>query len=228
MPSLVPGRGSSFSPHKHHLILVVIWNQRDTKQFIDHQIAWFLQRFEKFWNFLRFHAAFFHIYNENFNEMKIPHVTSTRQLQKDRDQLRAEAHRKGGETSWAAFRDMCNKIKSLVGKARRSFLANALSSKRPKEVWKVIHRVLHPSPKPLCEDPEKLNRYFISTAARTLGTKPDSTHDFRAIQKERQVLNNDMMKACNEHNRTHTKVKGHYQYINGGHFSFDNVLEYLK
>ena len=100
-----------------------------------------------------------------------------RQLQKDRDQLRAEAHKKGGETSWAAFRDVRNKIKSVVSKARRSFLANALSSKRPKEVRKVIHRVLHPSPKPLREDPEKLNRYFISTAARTLGTKPDSTHD---------------------------------------------------
>ena len=41
----------------------------------------------------------------------------------------------------------------------------------------MIHRVLHPSPKPLREDPEKLNRYFISTATRTFGTKPDSTHD---------------------------------------------------
>ena len=100
-----------------------------------------------------------------------------RQLQKDRDQLRAEVHKNGGETSWAAFRDVRNKIKSVVGKARRSFLAIALSSKRPKEVWKVIHRVLHPSPKPIREDPEKLNRYFISTATRTLGTKPDSTHD---------------------------------------------------
>ena len=89
-----------------------------------------------------------------------------RQLQKDRDQLRAEAHKKGGETSWAAFRDVRNKIKSVVDKARRSFLANALLSRRPKEVCKVIDRVLHPSPKPLREDPEKLNRYFISTAHR--------------------------------------------------------------
>ena len=56
-------------------------------------------------------------------------------------------------------------------------MANALSSRRPKEVWKVIHRVLHPSPKPLREDPEKLNRYFISTATTTLVAKPDSTHD---------------------------------------------------
>ena len=54
-----------------------------------------------------------------------------RQLQKERDQLRAEAHKKGGETSWAAFRDVRNKIKPVVGKARRSFLANALSSRRP-------------------------------------------------------------------------------------------------
>ena len=72
-----------------------------------------------------------------------------RQLQKDRDQLRVEAHKKGGETSRAAFRDVRNKIKSVVGKARWSFLANALSSKRPNEVWKVIHQVLHPSFKPL-------------------------------------------------------------------------------
>ena len=93
-----------------------------------------------------------------------------RQLQKDRDQLRAEAHKKGGETSWAAFRDVRNKIKSVVDKARRSFVANALSSRRPKEVPS-------PSPKPLREDPEKLKRYFISTATRTLGKKPDSTHD---------------------------------------------------
>ena len=100
-----------------------------------------------------------------------------RQLQKDQDQLRAEAHRIAGEISWAAFRDVHNKIKSVVGKARRSFLANALSSKRPKEVWKVIHRVLHPSPRPLREDPEKRNRYFISTAARTHRTNSDSTHD---------------------------------------------------
>ena len=100
-----------------------------------------------------------------------------RQLQKDRDQLRAEALKKGGETSWVAFRDVQNKIKSVVDKARRPFLANALSSSRPKEVWNVIHRVLHPSPKILREDPEKLNRYFIFTATGTLGTKPDTTHD---------------------------------------------------
>ena len=62
-----------------------------------------------------------------------------RQLQKERDQLRAEARKKGGETSWAAFRAVRDKIKSVVGKARRSFLANALSSRGPKEVWKVIH-----------------------------------------------------------------------------------------
>ena len=49
-----------------------------------------------------------------------------RQLKKDRDQLRAEAHKKGGETSWAAFREVRNKIKSVVDKARGSFLANAL------------------------------------------------------------------------------------------------------
>ena len=53
-----------------------------------------------------------------------------RPLQKERDQLRAEAHKKGDETSLAAFRDVRTKIKSVAGKARGSFLANALSSRR--------------------------------------------------------------------------------------------------
>ena len=49
---------------------------------------------------------------------------------------------------------------------------NALSSKRSKEVWKIIHRVLHPNLKSLRADPNELNKYFISIATRTLGAKP--------------------------------------------------------
>jgi hypothetical protein len=44
-------------------------------------------------------------------------------------------------------------------------------------VWKAIHHILHPNPKPLHKDPEKLNKYFISTATRTLGTEPDNVQD---------------------------------------------------
>jgi len=56
-------------------------------------------------------------------------------------------------------------------------LNTALSSKRPKEVWRVIHRVIHPSPRPISADPDRLNRYFIKTTERTLGTLPDEATD---------------------------------------------------
>ena len=62
-----------------------------------------------------------------------------RELQTERDKLRTEAHRKADDESWAAFRAVRNKIKTVINKARRSFLVKALSSKRPKVVWQVIH-----------------------------------------------------------------------------------------
>ena len=81
-----------------------------------------------------------------------------RLLQSERDHLRKLAHENGSETSWNVFREVRDKIKRVVNKARRSFLSKALFSKRPKEVWKVIHRILNPSPKPLRENPDELNR----------------------------------------------------------------------
>ena len=44
-----------------------------------------------------------------------------------------------------------------------------LSSKKSKEVWKVIHRILHPSPQRITVQPDKLNNFFASTAERTIG-----------------------------------------------------------
>ena len=101
-----------------------------------------------------------------------------RKLQAERDKLRQDAHKENSDDgSWVAFRAVRNKIKSVINKSRRAFITNALSSKRPKEVWRVIHRILHPSPKPLQADPDRLNNYFIKTNERTLGTKPDERSD---------------------------------------------------
>ena len=101
-----------------------------------------------------------------------------RKLQAERDKLRHEAHKENSDDdSWVAFRAVRNKIKSVINKSKRAFVINALSSKRPKEVWRVIHRILHPSPKPLQADPDRLNTFFLSTNERTLGTKPDKRSD---------------------------------------------------
>ena len=58
-----------------------------------------------------------------------------------------------------AFRIVHNKIKVVIGKA---IFNHALSCKWPKDVWQVIHRVLNPSPRPICADPDELNKYFIN------------------------------------------------------------------
>ena len=96
-----------------------------------------------------------------------------RKLQVEREKLGCEAHEKNTDDSWDAFREVRNKMKSAINKSKRSFITNALSSKRPKEVWRIIHRILHPSPKPLQADPDRLKEFFIKTNERTLGTKPD-------------------------------------------------------
>ena len=100
-----------------------------------------------------------------------------RLLQLERDHLMMRAHEYGSEASWNAIREVHNKIKSVINKARGSFFSKALSSKRPKEVWKVIHRILNPSPKLLRENPHELNRYFVSTATRIMGSEPDDSTD---------------------------------------------------
>ena len=64
-------------------------------------------------------------------------------------------------------------MSGFYGKSHLSYQKGLWSSKRPKEVWKVIHRVLNPSPRPIHADPEQLNQYFIKPTEQTLGTIPN-------------------------------------------------------
>ncbi len=115
-------------------------------------------------------------------------LNEIRNLRSERDALRVLASKDNTEATWTAFRTIRDKIKSVISKAKRSFLVNALSSKRSKEVWKIIHRVLHPNSKPLRAE---LNQYFISTAMRTLGARPDDMldlfHQVKLLPKTREL-----------------------------------------
>lgn len=61
-----------------------------------------------------------------------------RKLQAERDKMGREAHEKNTDDSCDAFREVRNKIKSTINKSKRSFITNALSSRRPKEVWELF------------------------------------------------------------------------------------------
>ena len=85
-----------------------------------------------------------------------------RQLQAQRDTYHHKAHQSGSECDWQRFRNVRNQLKKIIKETKKSFYQNALSSKRSKVVWSTIHRILYPNPKPINEDPEKLNVYFAN------------------------------------------------------------------
>ena len=100
-----------------------------------------------------------------------------RDLQSKRNKLRYEAHKTHSDTSWNAVWLVRNKLKTVIRKARKSFMETALSSSNGKKVWRVIHRVLKPTQQPLRLDPAELNIAFGSTASRTLNTEVTTSDD---------------------------------------------------
>ena len=88
-----------------------------------------------------------------------------RTLQEACRRYRRETHTPPhSEAAWDIFQDSRNSLKKLIGKAKRRFMTNALSSKRHKEVWKTIHRILRPSHQPITVYPD--NKHFSSAAQR--------------------------------------------------------------
>ena len=102
------------------------------------------------------------------------------ELQQQCQYLRTKARRDKSDIIWNAFRDKRNQLKSQIGKTKREFYSKALSSKNL-EVWKTIHRVLHPNPQPLRSDPDELNAHFASTAVRVTSASPESQENLRNL-----------------------------------------------
>ena len=62
-----------------------------------------------------------------------------------------------------------------------------MSSKRPKEVWNTIYRILHPSHKSIDADPNTLNVHYNTTAVRLLNSTPkpeDKLHEIIKVLPE--------------------------------------------
>ena len=89
-------------------------------------------------------------------------------LQADRDRLRKAAHPTHTTAAWDVFRNVRNELKRAIRVACEQFVTKALSSKKPKEIWNVIHRILKPSHNPIRFEPDSLNKFFVGTAERTL------------------------------------------------------------
>ena len=59
------------------------------------------------------------------------------------------------ETDWEKFRYYRNKLKKSIKTTKKLFYRKALQSKKPKEVWSIIHRILSQNQKKITSSPEK-------------------------------------------------------------------------
>ena len=99
-------------------------------------------------------------------------------LQKDCHVLREMSCKNNADEIFKSrYRDVRNKLKTKIKSAKRDFYQRAFSSKNPKKVWKIIHRILHPNPKPLRIDPDEFNTHFASTTERVTGAIPEPTQN---------------------------------------------------
>ena len=96
-----------------------------------------------------------------------------RSLQQLRNTFRKEAHQTGSQESWELFRDVKKQVKGSYSSGSRDLHKLALSSNKPKEVWRIIHRILKPIRQPLQQYPDKLNSFFACTAERTVHVSGD-------------------------------------------------------
>jgi hypothetical protein len=103
-----------------------------------------------------------------------------RQLQAERNKLRHLAHETMEDSTWQAFREIRNKIKTKIKQVKRSFYRKALSSRKPKDLWHTIYRILHPS-KRISADPNILHHRFSTTSQRLLGSSPSLPNDLRNL-----------------------------------------------
>ena len=94
--------------------------------------------------------------------------------------LRSTAHRSADESDKSKYRKCRNEVKKLIKSAKWNFYRSALSSKRPKEVWNTIHRILRPNQIRINADPDEINFHFNTTAERLLGSRPKSETQLKA------------------------------------------------
>ena len=97
------------------------------------------------------------------------------ELRSQQNELWKKAHESDDSGVWDAFRSIRDNVKIKIWRVKKVFFDNAFSSRRPKEIWKTIHRVLNPWPKPLQANPDDLNAFFSSTAEQTLGKTVDDS-----------------------------------------------------
>ena len=88
------------------------------------------------------------------------------QLISERNRKRYLAHLTQKTSDWTAYRAVRNKLKHAIRTTKKKFLTSALSDKRPRNIWRFIHRILKPKNQTITVNVDDLNKRFITTANR--------------------------------------------------------------
>ena len=81
-------------------------------------------------------------------------------IQQERNNLRYVAHEHNDHSKWNQFREKRNDIKKEILYEKAKFYRKALSSNKPKVVWKTINSILN-LPKPISIKPDTTNNYLL-------------------------------------------------------------------
>ena len=116
-------------------------------------------------------------------------------LQSKRNELRYTCHQSNDNADWEKYRETRNKLKKTIKETKRNFYRKALSSKKSKEVWKTIKKILAPNFKTFKVDPEEMNKHFGSIAEKISTVKPVSGE----LRTNMNLPNNFMLRHVTTH-----------------------------
>ena len=105
----------------------------------------------------------------------------TRIFQQEGNNLHYVAHKHKDHSKWNQFREKRNDVKKEIRYEKAKFYRKALSSNKPKEVWKAISSILNPPPKPKSIKPDTMNNYFVNLAKQTVKKDPVSAEDIEKL-----------------------------------------------
>ena len=87
-----------------------------------------------------------------------------KEYQNKTKEARKTAHQTNDTEDWRVFRELRNMLKKNIRREKSTFYRKSLSSKNPKEVWKIINSILKPPARCIDKHPDDLNDYFTTSA----------------------------------------------------------------
>ena len=117
--------------------------------------------------------------------MKDPKITN---LQSQRNILRKKAFETQNDDDMQRYRDTRNRLKKSISSVKHDFYKTALSSKKPKLVWRTIHRILKPNIRKITATANDLNNYFCNVAENLTGKNTEEIAKLPTEDTETEII----------------------------------------